>query len=43
MLKTLLTKVFGTRFDREVKKIQPIVDAIKAHEKTLADYSEDQL
>jgi preprotein translocase subunit SecA len=43
MLKTLLTKVFGTRFDREVKKIQPIVDAIKAHEKTLADYSEDQI
>jgi preprotein translocase subunit SecA len=43
MLKTLLTKVFGTRFDREVKKIQPIVDAIKAHEKTLADYSEEQL
>ncbi len=43
MLKTLLTKVFGTRFDREVKKIQPIVDAIKAHEKTLASLTDDQL
>lgn len=43
MLKTLLTKVFGTRFDREVKKIQPIVDAIKHHEQGLKDFSDDQL
>src|SRR5262249_35815691 len=43
MLKTLLTKVFGTRFDREVKKIQPIVDAIKRHEADLKSYSDDQL
>jgi preprotein translocase subunit SecA len=43
MLKSLLTKVFGTRFDREVKKIQPIVDAIKGHEDVLKDYSEERL
>lgn len=35
MLKSLITKVFGTRFDREVKKVQPLVDAIKRHEATL--------
>jgi preprotein translocase subunit SecA len=43
MLKTLLTKVFGTRFQREVKKVQPIVTAIKRHEEDLKSYSEDQL
>jgi preprotein translocase subunit SecA len=43
MLKSLLTKVFGTRFDREVKKLQPIVDAVKRHEEVLQDYSEEQL
>jgi preprotein translocase subunit SecA len=43
MLKTLLTKVFGTRFQREVKKVQPIVDAIKRHEEDLKHYTEEQL
>jgi preprotein translocase subunit SecA len=43
MLKTLLTKVFGTRFDREVKKIQPIVDATKRHEERLKNLSDDDL
>ena len=38
-----LTKLFGTRFQREVKKVQPIVDAIKRHEAVLSDYSEAQL
>src|SRR5947207_2335453 len=34
------TKIFGTRFNRELKRIQPIVDAIHQHEarlKTLGD------
>ncbi|MBK7716224.1 MAG: preprotein translocase subunit SecA [Gemmatimonadetes bacterium] len=43
MLKSLITKVFGTRFDREVKKVQPLVDAIKRQEAALADFTEDQL
>jgi preprotein translocase subunit SecA len=43
MLKTLLTKVFGTRFDREVKKIQPIVDAIKRHEEVLRNFTDEEL
>ncbi len=38
-----LTKLFGTRFQREVKKVQPIVDAIKRHEAVLKDYTEEQL
>ncbi|HEY7684180.1 MAG TPA: preprotein translocase subunit SecA [Gemmatimonadales bacterium] len=43
MLKPLLTKVFGTRFQREVKKVQPIVDAIKRHEAALQQLTEEQL
>jgi preprotein translocase subunit SecA len=43
MIKTLMTAVFGTRFDRERKRIQPTVDAIHAHEERLKDLSEDEL
>jgi len=43
MIKTLMTAVFGTRFDRERKKIQPIVDQIHEHEKRLTDLSEADL
>ncbi len=43
MLKNLLTKVFGTRYDREVKKLQPTVDAILRHEEVLKNFSEDEL
>ena len=43
MVKKLFTKIFGTRFDRELKKIQPTIDAILEHEKRLADFSEDEL
>jgi preprotein translocase subunit SecA len=32
MLKQLVTKVMGTRFERELKRIQPVVDAIRKHE-----------
>ncbi|HEU4682524.1 MAG TPA: preprotein translocase subunit SecA [Gemmatimonadales bacterium] len=43
MIKTLMTSVFGTRFDRERKRIQPIVDQIHAHEERLKDLSESEL
>ena len=43
MIKNLMTSVFGTRFDRERKRIQPIVDAIHAEEERLAGLSEDEL
>ncbi|MDH4352071.1 MAG: preprotein translocase subunit SecA, partial [Gemmatimonadota bacterium] len=36
MLKKLFTTVFGSRFDRELKRIQPLIDAIKDHEQRLA-------
>src|SRR5690242_20294013 len=40
MVKNWFTKIVGTRFQREMKRIRPIVDAIHRHEerlKTLAD------
>src|SRR5262245_40187932 len=43
MLKKLATAVFGTRYDRDVKKIRPIVEAIKRHEAKLGGLSEDEL
>jgi preprotein translocase subunit SecA len=43
MLKGLVQKVVGTRFQREMKRMQPIVDEIKRHEELLADVSEDEL
>jgi preprotein translocase subunit SecA len=43
MLKTLVTKVIGTRFARELKQIQPIIDAIHQHEERLAGLSDEQV
>ena len=40
MIKTLMTAVFGTRFNRERKRIQPIVDQILSHDERLKDLSE---
>ena len=43
MVTRLFTKIFGTRFDRELKRIQPIVDAIHEHEVRLKDLSDGEL
>jgi len=43
MVTRLFTKIFGTRFDRELKRIQPIVDAIHEHEVRLKDLSDSEL
>ncbi|TDJ55583.1 MAG: preprotein translocase subunit SecA [Gemmatimonadetes bacterium] len=43
MIKQTITKVFGSRFQRELKRLQPIVDDIKRHEERLASFSEDEL
>jgi preprotein translocase subunit SecA len=43
VLKGAVKAVFGTRFDRELKKIQPLVDAIHEHEERLKLVSEDRL
>ena len=39
----LFTKLFGTRSDREIKKIQPTVDKILALENEYKNLSEDAL
>ena len=31
MLQGLINRVFGTRHDRELKRVQPILDAIREH------------
>ena len=43
MLKSLVTKIIGSRFNRELKRIQPLIDAILEHEKRLADLSDDEI
>ena len=43
MIKRMMTAVFGTRFEREFKRLQPIVDQIKAHEERLGSFSETEL
>ncbi len=43
MLKQLVTKLFGTRFTRELKRVQPIVDAIHGHEARLKDLSDAEV
>jgi preprotein translocase subunit SecA len=37
------TRIFGTRFNRELKRIQPIVDAILEHEVRLKDLTDSEL
>ena len=43
MLKTLINRVVGTRFERQMKELQPIVDRIHEEEERLADFSEEEL
>ena len=39
----LFDKLFGTRSQREIKKIQPIVDKILSMEETYKNLSEEEL
>jgi preprotein translocase subunit SecA len=43
MVKTLLTKVFGSRHERERKRVQPIVEEINGHGENLQSLSEAEL
>ncbi len=43
MIKQLVTNVLGTKFERDVRGIQPIVDEILRYEEVIADYTEEQL
>ncbi|MDX1395970.1 MAG: preprotein translocase subunit SecA, partial [Gemmatimonadota bacterium] len=43
MLKNAVTGIFGTRFQREMKRLSPIVDEIKEHEARLAEFSDEEI
>ena len=43
MVKAMITKVFGSRFQREMKRIRPLVTAIHEHEARLKDLSDGEL
>ena len=43
MLQKALTKVFGSKNDRELKRLQPLVDKINALEETVAVLDDDAL
>ncbi len=43
MLKSVIGAVFGTRHERERRKIQPVVDEINAEYARLHDVSEEEL
>ena len=43
MLKGWFTKIVGTRFQRELKRIRPIVDAIHRHEERLKGLSDGEI
>ncbi|MBL8959124.1 MAG: preprotein translocase subunit SecA, partial [Gemmatimonadetes bacterium] len=43
MMKGILSKLFGTRHERERKRVQPIVDAINEHYARLQQVSEEEL
>lgn len=43
MVTSILTKMFGTKHDREMKKIQPTVDRINALEPQMAALTDEQL
>jgi preprotein translocase subunit SecA len=43
MIKGLISKVFGTRHERELKRIRPILDAIESHGRRLAGVSDAEV
>ncbi|MEC9282284.1 MAG: preprotein translocase subunit SecA [Bdellovibrionota bacterium] len=43
MIDSLLAKVFGTHHDRQMKRLQPMVDAINALEDSIKKLSDDEL
>jgi preprotein translocase subunit SecA len=43
MIRQLVTDFLGTKFERDVRNIQPIVDEIHRHEERLKDVSDDEL
>ncbi|MFQ6047601.1 MAG: preprotein translocase subunit SecA, partial [Gemmatimonadales bacterium] len=43
MLKQLVAKALGTRFERELKRLQPVIDEIYAHEERLKGLSDAEV
>lgn len=43
MIGNILTKVFGTRHDREVKKIRPLIEKINSFEPAVQTLSDEEL
>ncbi len=43
MIKHAITNFFGTRFERDIREIQPIVEEIHVHESRLAELEDEQL
>ena len=43
MLDAILAKIFGTKTEREIKRLQPLVDAINALEPAMQALSDDEL
>lgn len=43
MLGNIIKKVFGTKDERDVKKVQPLIDEINEHYQTLANLTDDEL
>jgi preprotein translocase subunit SecA len=43
MIKQIVTAALGTKFEKDVRSLQPIVDEIHRHEERLADMSEEEL
>ncbi len=42
-IQQLVTRVFGSRFQRELKKLRPLVDAVHGHEARLKELPDDQI
>ena len=43
MLNTIITKIFGTKNEREIKKLWPIVDEINQHFESYKSLSDSEL
>ncbi|NUM52976.1 MAG: preprotein translocase subunit SecA [Candidatus Hydrogenedentes bacterium] len=43
MLDTILKSLFGTNKERQIKRLQPLLDAVRSHERTVAGMTNDQL
>ena len=43
MFKRVLTAILGTRHDRDLKRIQPILDSVHEHEARLAGVSDEDV